>query len=102
VNEHQPAADLASAQLEAAEADLNRVRESLAAAGRGEVDATELINALRAYLDQHGPAFRSAAAAVGEDVRRQLLEQLYSWRTQLDEQLGSSRRPQPEKQSGGS
>jgi hypothetical protein len=82
-------------QLEAAEADLRRIREALAAAARGELDATGLTGSMREYLDQHGPVLRSAATAVGEEVRRQLLDQLYRWRTQLDEQLGDHRRPPP-------
>jgi hypothetical protein len=80
-------------QLEAAEADLSRIREALEAAARGEAGAAELTRSAREYLDQHGPALRNAAAAVGEQVQQQLLEQLYRWRTQLDEQLGSHRDP---------
>jgi len=90
---------LTNGQLAAAEAaveDLAEIRESLLAAARGEVDAWDLRSSLLGYLEQHGPVLRSAAATVGEVVRQQLLEQLYSWRDQLDDQLGSHRRPPPE------
>jgi hypothetical protein len=87
-------------QLEAAEADLLRIREALAAAARGELDASGLTRSMKEYLEQHGPVLRSAATAVGEEVRRGLLEQLYGWRSQLDDQLGSHRRaPEPDEEA---
>jgi hypothetical protein len=85
------AGDPPDEQLRAAEADLARLRESLRAAGRGELDAGELWASSREYLEQHGPVIRGVAATVGEEVRRQLLAQLYGWRRQLDAQLGSGR-----------
>jgi hypothetical protein len=96
VTEHDAAGDLADGRLQSAEADLSRVRDSLAAATRGDLDAAELPAALRTYLDQHGPTLRAAATAVGEEVRRQLLEQLYAWRAQLESQLGSRPPPRPD------
>ena len=78
-------------RLQAAEADLANVRRTVLSAARGDADATELKDSVRNYLDQHGPVLRAAAAAVGEEVRRQLLDHLYRWRRQLDEQLGDRR-----------
>jgi hypothetical protein len=42
---------------------------------------------VQAYLDAHGPALRTAAASLGEEVRRQTLDELYKWRAQLSAQL---------------
>jgi hypothetical protein len=100
VSAHGHPGDITNGQIEAAEAALAHVRESLLAAARGDVDATDLRRSLLGYVDQHGPALRGAAATVGEEVRRQLLEQLYGWRAQLDDQLGSHRRPPPETPPG--
>ena len=69
------------------------VRELLQAAARGDADTTQVTESLRGYLDEHGPALRSAAAATGEEVRQQLLRQLYGWRSQLDQQLGNRSGP---------
>lgn len=84
---------MSDGRLRAAQADLSYIRESLLNAARGDVDAAELRRSLAGYVEQHGPVLRSAAAAVGEGVRQQLLEQLYDWRDQLDDQLGSHRGP---------
>lgn len=95
--------DITNGQFEAAQAAqaaLGHIRESLLAAERGDVDATELRRSLLGYWEEHGPVLRSAAVTVGEEVRRQLLEQLYGWREQLDDQLGSHRRPPPETSQG--
>jgi hypothetical protein len=96
VSVHGRSGDFSDGQLEAAEAGLAHIRESLLAAARGDSDATDLRDSLLGYLEQHGPVLRSAAATVGEEVRRQLLEHLYGWRAQLDAQLGGRRRPPPE------
>jgi hypothetical protein len=92
--------DITNGQFEAAEDALARVRECLLAAAQGDVDATDLRRSLLGYVEQHGPVLRSAAVAVGEEVRRQLLEQLYGWRDQLDDQLGSHRKRPPETSTG--
>lgn len=76
-------------QLETAVGDLTQIRESLVAAARTDLAATDLTDSLREYVERHGPVLRSAAASVGEEVRRQLLEQLYGWREQLHLQLGT-------------
>ena len=78
-------------RLQAAEADLANVRQTVLSVARGDADAMELKDSVRSYLDQHGPVLRAAAAAVGEEVRRQLLDQLYRWRRQVEEQLGDRR-----------
>lgn len=97
---HSHSEDNANGQFEAAEAALAKIRESLLAAAQGDVDANDLRRSLLGYMEQHGPVLRSAAVAVGEEVRRQLLEQLYGWRDQLDDQLGSHRKPPPETSTG--
>ena len=79
----------AAQPLARATQDLSRVRERLAAAGRGEATATDLQNALRDYWRDHGSTIRAAAAAVGEDVRNQALTELYKWRAQLNAQLNA-------------
>jgi hypothetical protein len=80
---------------ESAEADLVQVRETLAAAARGEADPQAIKNSLQTYLDQHGAALRDAAGALGEESRRQTLEALYRWRGQLRAQLQSQRGAAP-------
>ena len=80
-------------RIQAAEADLATIRQAVLSAARGDADASELKASLRSYLDEHGPVLRAAANAVGAEIRRQLLEQLFTWRRQLDERLGE-RRPQ--------
>lgn len=85
---------LAPESLAAAEAELARVREALESAARGEASGAELAEALQGYLDEHGPALRAAASGIGEEARRQALEQLYAWRAQLAAQL-QARKQQP-------
>jgi hypothetical protein len=83
----QPAqGHLSSESLEEAESELAQVREALESAARGETSGAELKVTLESYLDDHGPALKAAAAAVGEETRRQTLEQLYQWRAQLEDQ----------------
>ena len=73
--------------LETAARDLDRVRDLLLAAGRGQAGAEEVKASVTGYLDLHGPAQREAARSVGENLRVQLLAELYRWRAQLDAQL---------------
>jgi hypothetical protein len=87
--------------LEAAEADLARVRELLTAAGRQEADAADVKESVQEYLETHGPAIRQAAVSVGEEVRRQALTELYKWRAQLDAQLKASQGTSPGATTGG-
>ena len=78
--------------LEAAESELAQVRQALESAAQGHTSGTELKVTLESYLDEHGPALKAAAAAVGEETRRQTLEQLYQWRAQLEAQRQSRNR----------
>jgi hypothetical protein len=77
------------AQLEGALAGLAEVRETFVAASRGEASPSELMGSVATYLGEHGPTLRQAGAAVGEEVRRQLLGGLQQWREQLIVQLDS-------------
>jgi hypothetical protein len=63
------------------------VRKVLESAAHGEVGGEEVKAAVQGYLDEHGVALRAAASAVGEETRRQTLEELYKWRAQLNAQL---------------
>jgi hypothetical protein len=85
---------------QAPESAITDVRELLQAAARGDVDAAQVTESLQGYLEQHGPALRSSAAAAGEEVRQQLLRQLYGWRSQLDQQLGPRSGPPPHRSPG--
>jgi hypothetical protein len=85
---------LPAESLEAAESELARVREVLESAARGDASGAELAEALQGYMEEHGPALRAAASAIGEEARRQTLEQLYAWRAQLAAQL-EARKQQP-------
>jgi hypothetical protein len=73
--------------LAAAEEDLARVRRVLESAAHGEAGGEELRSVVQGYLDEHGAALRGAASALGEETRRQTLEELYKWRAQLTAQL---------------
>lgn len=77
--------------VDAAIADLDELRELLQRASRGDLDPDQVLEALRAYWRDHGPALRHAASAVGELVRLQALSELYKWRAQLAAQLQASR-----------
>ena len=77
--------------LKAAEADLDKVRETLTAAARGQATPEAVKDAVTQYLAEHHSAIQESAAAVGEEVRRQTLEELYRWRAQLDAQLAMVR-----------
>jgi hypothetical protein len=72
---------------ESAEADLAQLRETLTAAAHGEAGQQAVKDSVLGYLEQHGPALRDAAAAIGEESRRQTLEALYRWRGQVRAQL---------------
>ena len=73
--------------IEAAQADLERLRDMLQRAAQGQADPTELKGSVQDYLSEHGPVLRTAAASLTEQARLQLLDELYKWRGQLDEQL---------------
>ena len=84
--------------LRAAEADLDQVRETLSAAARGEAPPEAVKGAVTQYLADHQSALRDSAAAVGDEVRRQTLEELYRWRAQLNTQLEAVRRAKGEQE----
>jgi hypothetical protein len=73
--------------MKAAETDLDELHEILMAASRGETSPSKVREALAKYLRQNGPSLRAAAAALGEQTRRQTLAELYKWREQLNAQL---------------
>lgn len=79
--------DLPHQELAAAERDLAEVKDLLQGVVRDEVDSGELKQKMQEYLHEHGPALKVAASAVGEEARRQTLQELYKWRAQLDAQL---------------
>ena len=74
---------LSAERLNEAETDLARVREVLEAAGRGKAAPEQVKGELEGCLEQPGSVLRAAAAGLGEEARRQTLEELYKWRAQL-------------------
>ena len=84
-------AGLPPESLTAAEAELARVREVLESAARGKAGGAEVTDAVKGYMEEHGPALK-AAAAIGEEARRQTLEQLYEWRARLAAQTEEQKR----------
>jgi len=78
--------------VEQALADLQRLRELLTRAGSGQVDQSELREALSAYWRGNKPVLTMLAAAVGEQLRRQTLQALYEWRANLDSAQSHSKR----------
>ena len=87
--------ELPSEALAAAEEDLVRVRQVLRSAARGEAGSEELKRTVQGYLDEHGPALHEAVSALGEEARRQTLQELYKWRAQLAAQLEEQKRRKP-------
>lgn len=73
--------------LQAATDDLQRIREQLQAAARGETGGHQVQDALATYWREHESVLRAAATSVTEEVRLQTLNELYKWREQLDAQL---------------
>jgi hypothetical protein len=72
--------------VEGAVAELERLKETLQRAGSGEVGAGELQRAVNDYVRDHRDALTTAAVAVGEQVRSQMLAELYRLRAQLLQQ----------------
>ena len=68
---------------------MQRLREALQGAGRGEVDPAVLASSTRDLWRDHEPALRAAAGALTEEMRRQALGELYKWRDQLRAQLAT-------------
>jgi hypothetical protein len=71
------------AQLDSAQADLERLAELLKGAGRGEVAAADIKRSLENYWQVHEPTLRAAALAVTEPVRLQAIDELNKVREQL-------------------
>jgi hypothetical protein len=70
--------------LVAAVTGLALLREQLIAAERGQGSADDVKGALQEYLDTHGPSIQAAASSVGDEIRRQVLAELYKWRASLE------------------
>jgi hypothetical protein len=85
----------AEASVEAAIDDLAVLRQRLLSASRGDVAAAEVRDSLRSYWSSHESVLTASVAAVGEQVRLQVLQRLYDWRAQLTRQL----QPQPTAES---
>jgi hypothetical protein len=83
------------ASIEAAIGDSAQLRQQLLRASRGDVAAAEVGDSLRGYWSSHRSVLTAAVAAVGEQVRLHVLQQLYDWRAQLTRQL----QPQPTAES---
>ena len=82
-----------SSPLTAATSDLERLQEVLRRAASGRAGVGEVTEAAARYWSDHGEALQATAAALGEEVRRQMLAELYRMRAQLAQQL--QRRPSP-------
>jgi hypothetical protein len=80
-----------AAQMEAATADLQHLQDLLRRAGQGQAGAGEVTESLNRYWSDHRDAFKIAARALGEEVRGQMLDQLYRMREQLGRQLEGQR-----------
>jgi hypothetical protein len=82
--------------VEAAVAALESLKETLQQAGHGEAASTGVQRAVTDYWRDHGDALTTAATAVGEQVRSQMLAELYRWKAQLLQQgIGGSPAPDP-------
>lgn len=73
--------------LEAATHDLERLRDRLQAAARGDASGQDLTDAVGRYWQEHQPTLHAAAESLTEEVRLRALDELYKWREQLDAQL---------------
>lgn len=63
---------------------------------RGEADLSEVQRSLTGYWTDHSQALAVAATAMSEEVRAQMLEQLYGWRDQLGRQVAGQQTPGPD------
>ena len=78
--------------LDIARADLEHIRETVQRATRGEVQPEDLKDTLQNYWREHGPTVKDAASSLTEEVRLQVLGELYKWREQLSAQLQAPER----------
>jgi len=74
-------------QFESATAALEELHRLLVAAGEGNAEPKEVVVAMKAYWSNHDDVLRTAASAMGEQVRLQVLQELYKWRDQLASQI---------------
>ena len=81
-----PSGPVTQAAFDHAAEELGRLRDLLQRAGRGQVDPRQVQRAVHDFMHDHGDALSLAATSVGEQVRLQVLAQLYQWRTQLAQQ----------------
>jgi hypothetical protein len=79
----------------AAVSDLERLQELLQRAGQSQADLGEVTQALSGYWRDHSRSVAAVAAGLGEEVRRQMLAELYTWRARLAQQLENSSAPVP-------
>jgi len=79
--------------LDAAVTGLEQLKAMLQRAGRGEAEAGEVPEAVTGYLRDHKDTLTAAATAVGQEVRSQLLAELYRWRAQLQASGRPARSP---------
>lgn len=91
--------------MTAAASDLERLQELLRRAGQGQADLGEVTQSLSGYWRDHNESLAVAAAGLGEEVRRQMLAELCTWRARLARQLedsGASTPPPDVAAAGGS
>jgi hypothetical protein len=84
----------------AATADLQRLQALLRRAAQGQADVGQVKESLRSYWQDNGAALTTAAAALSDEVRRQMLAELYEMRSRLGQQLGNRTSPPPRGRAG--
>jgi hypothetical protein len=97
----RPTHEPASEPFVAAVTGLASLRELLRAVERGQLSAVDVPGAVREYLDTHGPSIRAATAAVGEELRRQILAQLYEWRASMSPSAPADRQASANERASG-
>jgi hypothetical protein len=90
-----------AAQMEAATADLEHLQDLLRRAAQGQAGGSEVMEWVRHYRSDHGDALKAAAGALGEEVRGQMLDQLYRMREQVERQLQGQRSSVPQQPGSG-
>jgi hypothetical protein len=90
-----PGEPVPASPMAGATADLALLQEVLRRAAQGQADVGEVKESLTRYWGEHGDALRTVAAALGEHVRGQMLDELYRMREQLARQLGNQAGPAP-------
>jgi hypothetical protein len=89
MNAQQDANSAFDARVGAALSGVEDLKAQLAAAGRSEISAPELVRSTQAFWHDHGPVLREVKNTVLESLRIQALEQAYEWRRQLDRALAA-------------